>query len=120
MHRSFTDRVFGGVCGGLAATLHINAWVVRALFVLLAAASLGVFAALYVLLWWVTPQQSLVGRRRRRGVPVVLALLLIAVAVAAWLGRDAGVFVGPTGVDLFWPGTLLLLSLVFFLRQVRA
>ncbi|MFO7320324.1 MAG: PspC domain-containing protein [Chloroflexota bacterium] len=118
MQRSFTDRVLGGVCGGLAASLRLNAWLVRLLFIILALVSLGAFAALYLLLWWITPQESFV-MQRRRGLPLVIALLLIAMTVAAWLARDAGTFVGPTGIDLFWPGVLLVLSLVFFLRQVR-
>ena len=118
MLRSFTDRVFGGVCGGLAASLRINAWWIRGLFVLLTIASLGAFAVLYLLLWWIVPRESPV--ERRRGVPVILILLLVALMIAAWIGRDLGYLRAPTGVDLFWVGALVLLSAVFFLRQLRA
>src|ERR1041384_5468885 len=63
MYRSFTDRVLGGVCGGLAAVFPINAWVFRAAFMVLSIVTSGAFAALYILLWWFVPQESLVGRR---------------------------------------------------------
>jgi phage shock protein PspC (stress-responsive transcriptional regulator) len=119
MVRSFSDRVFGGVCGGLAASLRLNAWLVRALFIVLALVSLGAFAVLYLLLWWLVPQESAVLRRGRRGVPLPLVLLMIALTLLAWAGRDMGYLRLASGVDMFWPGMLLLLSAVFFLRQVR-
>jgi phage shock protein PspC (stress-responsive transcriptional regulator) len=119
MYRSFSDRVFGGVCGGLATALHVNSWIVRILFVILTLASLGAFAVLYVLLWWITPLDFPRQTRRRRGVALPFVILLIVLMVAAWIGRDMGYLRGPTGFDLFWPGALLVLGVVFFLRQVR-
>lgn len=118
MYRSFNDRVFGGVCGGLAAALHINAWWIRLLFAALALISLGAFAALYVLLWWIVPQES--PTKRQRGFPLLLVIVLILLTAAAWAGRDLGQLTTPAGVNLFYPGVLLLLSAVFFLRQLRA
>lgn len=120
MTRSFTDRVLAGVCGGLAAALGINAWWLRAAFVILTVLSLGVFAVLYLLLWWIVPQESFIARQRGRlSVPLVAVLAMLA--LLAWAGRDLGYLRVPTtGADLFWPGALLLLSLVFFLRQVKA
>ncbi|MBE0689254.1 MAG: PspC domain-containing protein, partial [Anaerolineae bacterium] len=87
MLRSFTDRVFGGVCGGLATALHIDAWIIRIAFVALGLASLGGFAALYLILWWVTPQESPTSSRQR-GLALPLVILLAALTVALWLGRD--------------------------------
>ena len=118
MRRSFSDRVFGGVCGGLAASLHLSAWLVRLIWVALTIASLGAFAALYVLLWWIVPQESLVNPRR--GIPTLFIILLIILTAAAWAGRELGQLTTPSGVNLFWPGVLLILSAVFFLRQLRA
>jgi phage shock protein PspC (stress-responsive transcriptional regulator) len=118
MYRSFSDRVLGGVCGGLAAALHVNAWAVRVVVALLAVMSLGAFAALYVLLWWIVPQES--PTERRRGVPLIIIIILIALTAAAWVGREFGQLTTASGVSLFWPGVLLILSAVFFLRQVRA
>ena len=118
MYRSFSDRVLGGVCGGLATALHVNAWLIRLLFVLLTLISLGAFALLYVLLWWIVPAES--PTQRRRGFPTILALVLILLTAAAWAGRDLGQLTTPSGVNLFWPGALVVLSAVFFLRQLRA
>jgi phage shock protein PspC (stress-responsive transcriptional regulator) len=120
MYRSFSDRVFGGVCGGLAAALRANSWIVRALFVILALVSLGAFAVVYVLLWWTVPQDFPRQSRRQRGAATPLVILLIILVIAAWIGGVTGYLNGPTGVNLFWPGAALVLGVVFFLRQVRA
>lgn len=120
MVRSFTDRVLGGVCGGLGKALRLNSWWVRAVFVVLTVLSVGAFAALYLLLWWTVPQESLAVRRRRRGLNLLVVFALVALVAAAWYLRDTGSLRGPTGIDLFWPGVLLVLSAVFFLRQIRA
>lgn len=118
MRRSFSDRVFGGVCGGLASSLHVSAWLVRVIWSVLTIASLGAFAALYILLWWLVPQESLVVKRG--GVPTFFVIVLIILTTAAWVGRELGQLTTPDGVNLFWPGALLILSVVFFLRQLRA
>ena len=81
MYRSFSDRVLGGVCGGLATALHVNAWLIRLIFVLLTLVSLGAFAPLYVLLWWIVPAES--PTQRRRGFPVIIALVLVILTAAA-------------------------------------
>lgn len=119
MVRSFTDRVLGGVCGGLAARVGINSWWVRAAFIFLTILSTGAFAVLYVLLWWSMPQQSFIGGRRAARLPLALVLLLTLLVIAIWIGRDMGWLRGPTGQELYWPAMALLLSVVFFLRQVR-
>ena len=56
MTRSETDRVIGGVCGGLAVYLGVNANLVRLAFVLLAFAS-GMGLVLYVLLLFIMPRE---------------------------------------------------------------
>lgn len=117
MYRSFTDRVLSGVCGGLGAALRLNPWWLRGLFVLLTVISQGAFAIPYILLWWIVPQESLVARRGR-GMAVILVLALLILTAAAWAARDQGLLLSPTGDDLFWTGALLLLSAVFFLRQL--
>src|SRR5579871_946093 len=118
MVRSFSDRVLGGVCGGLGTSLHLSPWLIRVIWVVLTVVSLGAFAALYLLLWWIVPQESPL--QRRRGFPTILVLLLIVLTTAAWAGRDLGHLNTPSGVNLFWPGALVILSAVFFLRQLRA
>lgn len=117
MQRSFSDRVLGGVCGGLASALRLDAWLIRFLFALLTLVSLGVFAVLYIILWWIVPLESPL--ERRGGLPVVLALLLIVVAAAAWYARDNGLLVAANGEDFFWQGAALLLAVVYLFRQLR-
>jgi phage shock protein PspC (stress-responsive transcriptional regulator) len=117
MRRSFSDRILGGVCGGLAVALHLDAWLVRIAFAALTVASLGVFAVLYILLWWIVPMESPV--EGRRGLPVIFALILIVLAAASWYARDNGLLVASNGESIFWQGAAIVLALVFFLRQIR-
>jgi phage shock protein PspC (stress-responsive transcriptional regulator) len=119
MYRSFTDRVFGGVCGGLGALLPVNPWVFRFAFVFLSLVTLGAFAALYLLLWWLVPQETLVGRRRGGAGLFLVVILLTAITAIAWVLNFTGNLQSPSGQGLFWPGMLLVLSVVFFLKQVR-
>jgi phage shock protein PspC (stress-responsive transcriptional regulator) len=116
MTRSFSDRLFGGVCGGLGASLRLSGWWVRAAFVALTILSTGLFAVTYTLLWWITPQESPVVRRR--GFPTILALLLLALTGAVWYARDTGLLMTEQGADLVLPGAALVLSAIFFLRQL--
>lgn len=120
MFRSFTDRVFGGVCGGLGAVLHLNAWWFRAAFILLTLLTNGAFALLYLMLWWALPQESLVGRRRGGAGRLLLVIILVAATGAGWALATTGGLRSSTGQDLFWPGLILAASIIFFLRQVRA
>ena len=54
--RSRTDRVLGGVCGGLARTTGLDSWVWRLLFaVLFIFAGAGLLA--YILLWIFVPSE---------------------------------------------------------------
>lgn len=116
MQRDFSNRVLGGVCAGLAASLHVRAWLVRVVFVVLAILSLGAFVAAYLILWWITPQQSVVLQRRR--LPVLLALIILAGAVLLALLNYSGQLITPDGVSLYLPILLVCLTLVFALRQI--
>jgi phage shock protein PspC (stress-responsive transcriptional regulator) len=57
LFRSQTDKMLGGVCGGLAQYLGIDSTWVRIFFVLLLIGS-GVGFPIYVLLWIVIPSQD--------------------------------------------------------------
>lgn len=120
MYRSFTERVLGGVCGGFSARFGVNVWLLRALVIVLSIISGGAVALLYVMLWWAMPQESLLIPQREGVLGVLVALLLMVLVGVAWVGRDAGWLRGPAGQDLFTPVLLLLLSVIFFLKQVRA
>ena len=54
--RSRTDRWFGGVCGGIARSTGIEAWVWRLLFTVLFICA-GVGLLVYVLLWIFVPSE---------------------------------------------------------------
>lgn len=58
--RSETDKMIGGVCGGLAKYLNLDPVWVRLLFVLLLFAS-GIGAPLYLVLWVIMPREELAG-----------------------------------------------------------
>lgn len=54
LRRSRTDRWFGGVCGGIARTTEMPAWLWRLLFAVLFICA-GVGLLLYLLLWIFVP-----------------------------------------------------------------
>jgi phage shock protein PspC (stress-responsive transcriptional regulator) len=57
--RSTTDRMIGGVCGGLATYLGVDPTLVRIIFVFLVLS--GVSPLLYVVLWVVVPSDTAIG-----------------------------------------------------------
>jgi phage shock protein PspC (stress-responsive transcriptional regulator) len=119
VYRSFTDRVLGGVCGGLGALLPLNAWWFRGIFAVLAIVTLGAFALLYLALWMVVPQQTLV-RRQRGGSGIFLLMVVLVLATGiGWLIWLGGGLRGPGGEHVYWAGLLLLVAGLFFFRQLR-
>jgi phage shock protein C len=62
LHRSLTDRWFGGVCGGLGELTGIPAWSWRILFVLTTFLH-GLGLLMYILLWIFLPVQAVVPKR---------------------------------------------------------
>lgn len=54
LYRSHTDKVLGGVCGGLGPYLGIDPKLLRIVFVLMALAN-GIGILIYLLLWLVIP-----------------------------------------------------------------
>jgi len=58
--RSSTDRMIGGVCGGLAKYLGVDSTLVRLGFVVLTLA--GVSPIVYVILWVVMPSDTAVNQ----------------------------------------------------------
>jgi phage shock protein PspC (stress-responsive transcriptional regulator) len=57
LRRSRSDRLFGGVCGGLGRYTDTPSWVWRVLFCL-AVICLGFGVLLYCLLWLFVPEQK--------------------------------------------------------------
>ncbi len=55
IHRSSTDKMLGGVCGGLAESLGIDVTVLRLAFVALTVLGAGAAAVIYVAIWALAP-----------------------------------------------------------------
>jgi signal transduction histidine kinase len=113
-------RVVAGVCGGIAASLRVDASLVRLVFAILALAG-GAGILLYFALW--------VWTGGRRPVFAVLILALATMALLGALGVSAGVVIGagllvaglvllarrgatlrPGGASLFVPGVALSMA----------
>lgn len=59
LRRSRSDRMIGGVCGGLAAWLEWDPTVVRVVYVLVSVASVAFPGILvYLVLWFAMPEQE--------------------------------------------------------------
>jgi len=118
MYRSFTDRVLGGVCGGLGAAWRVNPWLVRIVVILFSIVSLGAGVLLYLALWWAMPLESLLEDHRTNPLNVLLILTIVAIIVGAWIGQVTGQLSSPSGQQIFLPVALLALSGIFLLRQL--
>lgn len=118
--RSMTDRVLGGVCGGVSAVLGINAWWGRALTVLLTVLSAGVFALVYLMLWWFLPPNLAPDERltERRLLPLLAVGMVVVLGGVVILGRGLGYFSLAEG-DLLWPVVIVVIGLILFLRELR-
>ncbi|RMG89084.1 MAG: PspC domain-containing protein [Chloroflexi bacterium] len=118
MYRSFTDRIFAGVCGGLAGSLPVNAWWLRLAFVVLSLLSGGLFAILYVLLWWILPQESLVTPVKASFLQRIFAILLMLLTIMAWVGASSGWWQAENGQSWLWPAVLVVMAVVLVWRQL--
>ncbi len=63
LYRSDTDRILGGVCGGLAQYLRLNPLIVRILLVILAMTN-GLGLAIYLIMWVLVPTEGASSVRR--------------------------------------------------------
>ena len=66
LYRSENDKMFGGVCGGIAAYFKIDSSFVRILFALLTLVGFGTGILVYFILWIVLPPKSMVTNIRKR------------------------------------------------------
>ena len=117
MYRSYPNRVLGGVCGGLAVDFHINAWLLRVVFLIATVISQGAAALMYLALWWTMPQETLIADRKRSVWRLLSVVAIIFFATGIWLGNQTGSMVGPSGQNVFAPAILLMMSIIFLLRQ---
>lgn len=119
MVRSFTDRLFGGVCGGIAAVFRLNTWIVRIIFAAAALATFGAAAIWYSALWILLPQSSLVSRRGGLGTTLI-ALLLGVLIIGGWAADRMRMLPMPAGQSIYLPALITLFGLILIVRQVRA
>ena len=121
LRRSTSDRVGGGVAGGLSARFGIDANLIRFVFVLVSVGA-GTGLAAYVVAWLLIPVQgssTSIGRRAladRRTVGVALAYVSALVAVLLVLGAIGLSF----AVNLVWPGSIAVGGLVLVWRGADA
>jgi phage shock protein C len=117
LYRSATDKVIGGVCGGLAKYFALDPAIVRLAFVVFALAG-GASVLLYIVLWIAVP----IGE----GAPAValgdkgsemLATALIAIG-ALWLLANFGAFAF-INWRFVWPLVLIAAGAALLLRRVR-
>jgi phage shock protein C len=116
LHRSATDRVVAGVCGGLAEYLEVEPSMVRLAFIVGTLWG-GLGLLMYIVLAIVLPVDAtayppIVHRRERSrnlagGVLIFLGAVLLGgnMGWAPWLTWN-----------LFWPGVLILVGAVLLLR----
>lgn len=136
LYRSRTDRVFAGVCGGLAERLNVDPSLIRIAWVVLALATAIVpFVVLYVVMALIIPERPAGeegpapsggeapaggGRPTARATSDDLALLLGAGLVVIglvflvdrwfWIRIDWG---------LVWPAVLIVIGLLLVLQALR-
>lgn len=58
LRRSRTDRMLGGVCGGLAVSLGVDAALLRVALVVLTVFGFGLGAVFYLAAWYLAPEED--------------------------------------------------------------
>ena len=56
LHRSRTDRMIAGICGGLGEMFSVDPTIVRLVFALVALFTVGTAAIVYILGWIIIPE----------------------------------------------------------------
>jgi signal transduction histidine kinase len=121
LRRSTTNRVGGGVAGGLSARFGIDANVIRVVFILVALGA-GTGLAAYVVAWLVIPREGTttsIGRRAladRRTVGLALAFATGLVAILLVLTAIGLSFTA----NLVWPAAIAAGGLVLVWRGADA
>lgn len=71
LYRDIDDRVFGGVCSGIAAYFNIDVVLVRVIFGILPFVSVGVIIPIYIVLWIAVPPAVTTAQKlQMRGEPI--------------------------------------------------
>ncbi len=119
LRRSSSDRVFGGVCGGLGRYWNVDPVVLRVVFgISLLVGGLGLFA--YLAMWWLVPDESAPATARLNPSWVLVGLGCIAAGIAGLIGLGLLFSDGGSGVLL---GALIagvVIWIVLSQRQTRS
>ena len=57
LYRSKRDRIFGGVCGGIAEYMEVDPVVVRLVLAILTLISMGMGILAYIIAWVIIPEE---------------------------------------------------------------
>ena len=98
LRRSSTDKIIGGVCGGLARTLGIDPVIVRVIMAVVALLG-GAGLAVYVIAWILIPtdegtsalQDARAGRGRMRQLLLVVIVAIAAISLLDHSGLSDGI-----------------------------
>ncbi|MCD4686519.1 MAG: PspC domain-containing protein [Anaerolineae bacterium] len=123
--RSLTDRVFGGVCGGLGSYVGVNPWWVRGLCIILGIFTAGTGVLIYLALWYMLPPETLadlpVGADIHHRVTNPETMILIGGVVIVMglvvLARNLGILSSENG-DAFLPLVVILFGLTLLIKQL--
>jgi len=117
LHRSTSDRMCCGVCGGIAEYLAVDSVLVRLAFVVGTLWG-GIGLLLYIVLAIVLPidEQAAVPTSLSRERSQLLAGLLLVVFGGLLLVGNMG-WAPWLSWSLFWPGVLILVGLALLLRN---
>ncbi len=118
LRRSRTDKVIGGVCGGLGAYLGVDPVWLRIAFVALALGG-GSGVLLYVIAWIAIPEEDdetpIVPREPSpSGAGIIVGSVLVLIGMIALIRRYV-----PELTDLTWPIVLIVVGGVLVLRRWR-
>ncbi|GAB1420349.1 hypothetical protein MASR2M15_04420 [Anaerolineales bacterium] len=116
MYRNYTNRIFAGVCGGLAEFTPINSWIWRLLFILGTLLSGGSLALVYLMLWWLLPLAMPSNPRPLQLFPTLTAVILSVVILGLYFLRDQ--LLTPAGFSMAPALMLLLMAIAFLVSQL--
>jgi phage shock protein C len=123
--RSLTDRVLGGVCGGLGSYVGINPWWVRGLFIILGIFTAGTGILIYLALWYILPPETLADitvdadPHHRATNPETMILIggVVIVMGLVVLARNLGILSSENG-DAFLPLVVILFGMTLLIKQL--
>lgn len=129
LYRSNTDKVIGGVAGGLADYFNIDAVIIRIIFVLLVLFG-GGGILVYIILWIAIPtrvtsfsdlgtngpavEESAIVPSRKKNTSLIAGIVLIAFGVLILLGQIIPFY----SFSDFWPLLLIMAGVLLLMPEI--